>query len=73
MSAYGTPFEVRVVGMALNDFGFVAYNTIAGLGLNTWGMLWPCDGIWAPTDEAIVTTWADCGSGTTPTPEDCVD
>lgn len=64
-------FDVRVVGEALNDFGLEAFNTIAGLGLNTFGFLWPCESIWAPTDEAIVTIWTDCAPGNTPTVEDC--
>lgn len=52
------PADVVVVGQALNNFGFEALNTIAGIGLNTRGFLWPCDGIWQPTDDAsLVTTW----------------
>lgn len=53
-------FDVIIVGNALNDFGFCAKNTIAGLGLNTFGFLWPCDAIWSPTDSPITTTWNSC-------------
>jgi len=65
-------FDVRIVGQALEDEGFVAFNTISGLGLNTFGFLWPCADIWAPTDDpTLVTTWTDCPDGNTPTVEDC--
>jgi hypothetical protein len=74
MSNYGqTPFDVRVVGMALNDFGFEAFNTIAGLGLNTFGFLWPCDGVWAPADEFVVTVWTGCaGASMGGNTENCI-
>lgn len=67
------PVDVKVVGMALNSFGLTAYNTIEGLGLNTFGFLWPCAGIWAPTEEDITTTWVECSSPAEPSVEDCVD
>lgn len=51
------PVDVIVVGTALNDFGFQANDAIEGLGLNTFGFLWPCNGIWAPQNRAISTTW----------------
>ncbi len=51
------PADVVVVGRALNDFGFSAFNTIEGLGLNTRGFLWPCTGIWQPSDSPITTVW----------------
>jgi hypothetical protein len=51
------PIDVIVVGTALNDQGFMAYNTIAGLGLNTFGFLWPCDGIWSTAEQSVTTTW----------------
>ena len=54
------PLDVTVKGQALNSFGFTAENTIAGLGLNTWGYLWPCQAIWSPGDYSITTTWVDC-------------
>lgn len=57
------PLDVTIVGMALNDFGISANNTIAGVGLNTFGFLWPCDGIWNTAEEAVTTTWTSCGDG----------
>ena len=51
------PADVVVVGTALDTRGFTANNTIAGLGLNTFGFLWPCDGIWMPSDNPITTAW----------------
>lgn len=70
--AYGQIGNVRVVGQALNSFGFTAFNTVEGLGLNTFGFLWPCDGIWAPNDEAITTTWTNCAPYN-PTVESCIE
>lgn len=51
------PVDVVIKGMALNSFGLTAENTIAGLGLNTFGNLWPCDGIWAPACPNVSTAW----------------
>ena len=52
------PLDVVIVGQALQTYGFEANNTVAGLGLVTWGFLWPCDGIWSPSDDlTIKTTW----------------
>lgn len=52
------PVDNVVVGQALNDRGAQAFNTIEGLGLNTFGFLWPCTGIWTATDNlALTTTW----------------
>lgn len=56
------PLDVTVKGMALNDFGFVAEGAIAGVGLNTFGYVWPCDAIWTPADASITTAWVSCGS-----------
>lgn len=64
--------DVKIVGMALNDFGLSAYNTVEGLGLNTFGFLWPCNGIWAPGDEIISTSWVGCTSAVTPDAEACI-
>lgn len=65
------PADVVVVGMALNTEGFQAFRTIAGLGLITRGFLWPCDGIWQPSDSPITTTWvSSVPAGTT---ENCTD
>lgn len=60
------PIDAVIKGMALNDMGFTAENTVEGLGLNTFGFLWPCDGIWQPTDTALTTTWIGCGGATIP-------
>lgn len=52
------PIDVTVVGNALESEGFVGANyAMAGLGLNTFGFLWPCDAIWVDTESAITTTW----------------
>ncbi len=56
------PVDVTIQGIALNDYGLSANNTIAGLGLNTWGFLWPCDSIWSTAESAITTTWVSCSS-----------
>ena len=51
-----------IVGTALNTFGMTAYNTIEGLGLNTFGFVWPCAGIWAPDENAVTTVWTECST-----------
>lgn len=56
------PVDVTIQGQALNSMGLTANNTIAGLGLNTFGFLWPCDGIWQPSDASITTAWVSCSS-----------
>lgn len=53
-----SPVDVVIVGVALETFGFTANNTVAGIGLLTRGFLWPCDGIWQPSDDlSLKTTW----------------
>ena len=58
------PFDVQIVGDALNTQGFEAFNTIDGLGLNTFGFLWSIDGIWTVCTECaiepVATSWVDC-------------
>jgi len=54
------PIDVIIVGTALNTEGFTAFNTVEGLGLNTFGFLWPCDGIWGPGEDPITTVWGMC-------------
>lgn len=66
-------FDVIIVGMALNSFGFTAFDTVEGLGLNTFGFLWPCSGIWAPCCEVVTTVWRDCPSPNEPNIEICND
>jgi len=51
------PADTIVVGTALETDGLIGFNTIAGLGLVSFGFLWPCDGIWQPSDAPITTTW----------------
>lgn len=66
------PLDVIVTGRALNSFGFTSYNTIAGLGLNTFGFLWPCDGIWDTAEQSVTTTWVTVPGYYTNT-EVCID
>lgn len=55
------PVDVIIVGSNLNSSGLVGANlATAGLGLNTFGFLFPCDGHWINADPAISTTWAAC-------------
>lgn len=65
------PVDVVIVGQALTDFGFTAYKTIQGVGLNTFGFLWPCDGIWDVAQDPRTTTWVS--SLDTSTVEKCTD
>lgn len=52
------PTDVVVMGVALETDGFTANDTIAGLGLMTFGFLWPCDGVWQSSDDlSLVTPW----------------
>lgn len=67
------PLDVVILGMALNDFGLSANNTIAGLGLNTFGFLWPCDAIWSPADHVISTTWTAYRCEQNPSVEICIE
>lgn len=53
------PVDVIIVGQALNDLGLEAFDTISGLGLNTFGFLWGCNEIWAPADAPVSTTWVN--------------
>lgn len=62
-----TGFDTLISGKALNDFGFEAFDHVEGIGLLTFGFLWPADGIWAPYGGSFITTWANYTdlSGTT--------
>lgn len=53
------PIDVKFVGNALNSLGFTGENTIAGLGLNTFGFLWPIDAIWTANCPNITTVWVE--------------
>ena len=56
--------HVAIEGGSLNSQGFVALDfyvalqPIQGLGLNTFGFLWP--GIWEDCEDVISTTWTEC-------------
>lgn len=66
------PVDVVVVGNNLNSYGFVGYNfNISGLGLNTFGFLYPCADIWTPADETATTTWTACETASNV--EVCID
>lgn len=66
------PVDVIVVGKALNDSGFTAYDVTEGLGLNTFGFLWPCSGIWASQNTGVSTVWVPIQTSTVNT-ETCTD
>ena len=53
-------FDVTVKGHALETLGLTAENTVEGLGLVTYGFIWPCAGIWGPGDDVVTTAWTDC-------------
>lgn len=52
------PLDIAILGTALNTQGFTAKGAISGVGLNTFGMLWPCADIWSPSEDVITTTWS---------------
>jgi len=59
------PLDVEIDGLALLTYGFVGEDEAAleGLGLNTFGFLWPVNGIWTScicVDESVETTWTEC-------------
>lgn len=56
------PIDVQIVGDALNTAGFEAFSTVEGLGLITFGFLWPLAGIWSPGSGADIpnTVWLSC-------------
>lgn len=67
------PVDAVVSGANLNDFGIAGENySLSGLGLNTFGFLFPCDGFWTPTEKPITTTWTSYNQGLT-TVDVCVD
>lgn len=53
------PFDVTIVGGALQTRGFVGNNTISGIGLNSFGLIWDCDGLWTSSEAGVSTNWAD--------------
>jgi hypothetical protein len=54
------PLDVTVKGQALNSQGLTANDTISGVGLNTFGFLWPCADLWTNYYENVSTTWTSC-------------
>lgn len=54
------PIDSVIVGTALNTLGYTANNTVEGLGLNSFGFLWPCEGIWSPGENPVTSTWVSC-------------
>ncbi len=54
------PLDVVILGQALESFGLTANKTVEGLGIITAGFLWPCNGIWSPSDDSITTAWVSC-------------
>jgi hypothetical protein len=64
------PLDVVVAGQALETNGFTAFDTIAGIGLVSFGFLWPCSGIWSPADDTITTVWSNDTASST---EVCTD
>jgi hypothetical protein len=62
-------FDVTVKGYVLETFGLTDRNTIDGIGLNTFGFVWPCDNIWfqpyySNLSLSISTTWTLAFSST---------
>lgn len=57
------PIDVEIVPQAVLTFGLVGHDTVEGLGLNTFGFLWPVNGIWQPccanADEPEI-EWEEC-------------
>lgn len=56
-------FDVTIKGMALSTDGLTSWDTYEGVGLLTYGFVWPCPGIWygpytTPGTTLIQTTWA---------------
>ncbi len=58
------PLDVKIVGTALNSLGFTGENTIDGVGLNTFGFLWPCASIWTSSEAAVTTVWVEATNTT---------
>ena len=65
------PVDVSIKGQALNSRGLTAENAISGIGLLTFGFLWPCADIWTNSEESITTVWTDYPQASTV--EDCID
>lgn len=49
--------DLTVYGEALSDFGLAQINAIAGIGLVTRGLVWPCPQIWFVGATTVSSTW----------------
>lgn len=56
--------DLTVYGEALSDFGFMQVSAIAGIGLVTRGLVWPCPQIWFAGATTISSTWNNSASAT---------
>jgi len=62
------PFSTGIAGQALNTMGFVGNNTTdhdRGIGLNTFGFVWPSAAIWTNFADGITTSWTSFSQGVT--------
>ena len=66
-------FNVTVRGSALETEGFTANNTIDGLGLMTFGLIWSCNALWSPQYDNVTTTWANCTETGVTSIENCIE
>jgi len=71
------PINVEIVGQALNTFGLQGNDTISGVGLNTFGFLWPVNGFWlnCPCSDDAAANWTDdcCDDSEASWASDCCD
>jgi len=55
------PIDVVISGTNLETQGFLGLNfATAGIGLLTFGFLFPCDEHWVSDEIPITTTWENC-------------
>lgn len=54
-------FDVTINGRGLNDYGLYG-GSVDGLGLLTYGFVWPCSAIWDTCCDPITTAWVDCST-----------
>ena len=52
--------DVTISPSGLNSFGFVAAGAPNGLALNTFGFLYPANGIWDEILPDLTTAWISC-------------
>lgn len=58
------PQDLTVYGEALSDFGLAQIEAIAGIGLLTRGLVWPCPQIWFLGSTTSTITWNASSSST---------